>query len=158
GRGALRARLLRRDVSMRPYHVLDPKPRSAGTARPRDCGFHAHHHARRIRRGPRGRRFFLRPLWAFVRARVIAARAADEDADALALASAVGVGSPAISPSRVDAAAVVDARGYHCMSTPDEIVYLVDDDASVREALTDLLETEQITVLSFESAPMFLRH
>jgi FixJ family two-component response regulator len=44
------------------------------------------------------------------------------------------------------------------MNDADEIVYLVDDEASVREAIADLLETEQVTVLSFESAPMFLRH
>jgi FixJ family two-component response regulator len=44
------------------------------------------------------------------------------------------------------------------MKNSDEIVYLVDDDVSVREALTDLLETERLTVLSFESAPMFLKH
>jgi FixJ family two-component response regulator len=44
------------------------------------------------------------------------------------------------------------------MSNSDEIVYLVDDEASVRDAITGLLETELVTVLSFESAPKFLEH
>jgi FixJ family two-component response regulator len=38
------------------------------------------------------------------------------------------------------------------------VVYLVDDDASVREAITGLLESVQIDVLNFESAESFLRH
>jgi FixJ family two-component response regulator len=41
---------------------------------------------------------------------------------------------------------------------PGEVVYLVDDDASVRESITGLLESVQIEVLSFESAEGFLKH
>jgi FixJ family two-component response regulator len=41
---------------------------------------------------------------------------------------------------------------------PGEVVYLVDDDVSVREAITGLLESIQIEVLNFESAESFLRH
>jgi FixJ family two-component response regulator len=37
------------------------------------------------------------------------------------------------------------------------VVYLVDDDVSIREAVTGLLESVQIDVLSFESAESFLR-
>lgn len=44
------------------------------------------------------------------------------------------------------------------MSTPGEIVYLVDDEACVRDAITDLLETVDVTVVSFESAQAFLDH
>src|ERR1700738_2562738 len=39
-----------------------------------------------------------------------------------------------------------------------EVVYVVDDDESVREAIADLLESLQLTVISFESAASFLRH
>jgi FixJ family two-component response regulator len=39
-----------------------------------------------------------------------------------------------------------------------EVVYLVDDDVSIREALTGLLEALGLTVVSFESAESFLRH
>jgi FixJ family two-component response regulator len=39
-----------------------------------------------------------------------------------------------------------------------EVVYLVDDDESVREAIADLLESLQLVVISFESAAGFLRH
>ena len=39
-----------------------------------------------------------------------------------------------------------------------EVVYLVDDDESVREAIADLLESLQLAVISFESAASFLRH
>jgi len=44
------------------------------------------------------------------------------------------------------------------MKRPGEVVYLVDDDVSVREAITGLLESVQIEVLNFESAESFLRH
>jgi FixJ family two-component response regulator len=39
-----------------------------------------------------------------------------------------------------------------------EVVYLVDDDVSIREALTGLLEALELTVVSFESAEAFLQH
>jgi FixJ family two-component response regulator len=39
-----------------------------------------------------------------------------------------------------------------------EIVYVVDDDISIREAMTDLLESLKLAVFSFESAEAFLRH
>jgi len=39
-----------------------------------------------------------------------------------------------------------------------EVVYLVDDDVSIRESITSLLEQEGVAVLSFESAPAFLEH
>jgi FixJ family two-component response regulator len=39
-----------------------------------------------------------------------------------------------------------------------EVVYLVDDDLSIRESMTDLLEAAGLTVVSFESAETFLRH
>jgi FixJ family two-component response regulator len=42
------------------------------------------------------------------------------------------------------------------MSVPDHIVYLVDDDFRVREALSDLLESEGLRVISFESPIRFL--
>jgi FixJ family two-component response regulator len=41
---------------------------------------------------------------------------------------------------------------------PGEVVYLVDDDVSIREAITGLLESVKIDVLSFESAESFLKH
>jgi FixJ family two-component response regulator len=44
------------------------------------------------------------------------------------------------------------------MSVPGEVVYLVDDDVSVRESIADLLEHEGVSVVCFESAPAFLRH
>lgn len=44
------------------------------------------------------------------------------------------------------------------MKQTDEVVYLVDDDASIREALTDLFESVQLTVVNFASAEEFLRH
>ena len=39
-----------------------------------------------------------------------------------------------------------------------EVVYLVDDDISIREAMTELLELLGLVVISFESAESFLRH
>jgi len=39
-----------------------------------------------------------------------------------------------------------------------EVVYLVDDDVSIRESITGLLEALDFTVISFESAESFLRH
>jgi FixJ family two-component response regulator len=39
-----------------------------------------------------------------------------------------------------------------------EVVYLVDDDEGVREAIADLLESAQIAVITFESAASFLSH
>src|SRR5580692_9474662 len=48
---------------------------------------------------------------------------------------------------------------YRClMKPPGEMVYLVDDDVSVREAITGLLESVEIDVLNFESAESFLGH
>ena len=44
------------------------------------------------------------------------------------------------------------------MKQSGEVVYLVDDDESVREAIADLLESLQLAVISFESAAGFLRH
>lgn len=44
------------------------------------------------------------------------------------------------------------------MKKSTEIVYLVDDDLSIRESITDLLEQEGVGVISFESAPAFLKH
>ena len=44
------------------------------------------------------------------------------------------------------------------MNDPGEVVYLVDDDVSVRESITDLLEHERVNIIGFESAPAFLRH
>lgn len=44
------------------------------------------------------------------------------------------------------------------MQQSGEVVYLVDDDISVREAITDLLVTLKLAVISFESAESFLRH
>jgi FixJ family two-component response regulator len=44
------------------------------------------------------------------------------------------------------------------VTRPGELVYLVDDDQSVREAITGLLEAVQIDVLNFDSAESFLRH
>jgi FixJ family two-component response regulator len=39
----------------------------------------------------------------------------------------------------------------------DEVVYLVDDDASIREAIADLLETQDLAVVTFDSAESFPR-
>jgi FixJ family two-component response regulator len=39
-----------------------------------------------------------------------------------------------------------------------EVVYVVDDDISIREAMTELLEALKLAVISFESAESFLRH
>jgi FixJ family two-component response regulator len=44
------------------------------------------------------------------------------------------------------------------MHLPGEVVYLVDDDVGIREAITDLLESVCLTVISFESAAGFLEH
>jgi FixJ family two-component response regulator len=44
------------------------------------------------------------------------------------------------------------------MNTQGEIVYLVDDDACVRDAITDLLQTVDVNVVSFESALAFLEY
>ena len=44
------------------------------------------------------------------------------------------------------------------MQQPGEVVYVVDDDVSVREAMTDLLVALKLAVISFESAESFLRH
>jgi FixJ family two-component response regulator len=44
------------------------------------------------------------------------------------------------------------------VNQPGEVVYLVDDDTSVREAIADFLEAAQIEVISFESATGFLKH
>jgi FixJ family two-component response regulator len=41
---------------------------------------------------------------------------------------------------------------------PGEIVYIVDDDDSIRESITGLLEAENVTVIGFESAQRFLSH
>jgi FixJ family two-component response regulator len=40
----------------------------------------------------------------------------------------------------------------------EEVVYLVDDDVSIREAITGLLEMLEVKVVSFDSAEGFLRH
>jgi len=39
-----------------------------------------------------------------------------------------------------------------------EVIYVVDDDISIREAMTDLLVALKLAVISFESAESFLRH
>jgi FixJ family two-component response regulator len=39
-----------------------------------------------------------------------------------------------------------------------EVVYLVDDDISIRESITSLLEALDVTVISFESAESFLHY
>ena len=44
------------------------------------------------------------------------------------------------------------------MQQTGEVVYLVDDDISIREAMTELLELLGLAVISFESAESFLRH
>lgn len=44
------------------------------------------------------------------------------------------------------------------MKQAGEVVYLVDDDLSVREAMTGLLEALGLAVVSFDSAESFLRH
>jgi FixJ family two-component response regulator len=44
------------------------------------------------------------------------------------------------------------------MNTADEVVYLVDDDASVREALGEFLRARGMKVIGFQSAADFLAH
>ena len=44
------------------------------------------------------------------------------------------------------------------MQQPGEVIYVVDDDISIREAMTDLLVALRLAVISFESAESFLRH
>lgn len=44
------------------------------------------------------------------------------------------------------------------MRETEEVVYLVDDDTSIREAMTGLLKALDFAVFSFESAEAFLRH
>lgn len=44
------------------------------------------------------------------------------------------------------------------MQQSGEVVYVVDDDISIREAMTGLLEELNLAVMSFESAESFLRH
>jgi FixJ family two-component response regulator len=44
------------------------------------------------------------------------------------------------------------------MKQAGEVVYLVDDDPWIREAMGDLLAASGLTVISFESAEGFLRH
>ena len=39
-----------------------------------------------------------------------------------------------------------------------DVIYVVDDDISIREAMTDLLVALKLAVVSFESAESFLRH
>jgi FixJ family two-component response regulator len=41
---------------------------------------------------------------------------------------------------------------------PGEVIYVVDDDISIREAMTELLVALKLAVISFESAESFLRH
>jgi FixJ family two-component response regulator len=44
------------------------------------------------------------------------------------------------------------------VNDPGEIVYIVDDDECIRESITGLLETQNLTVIAFESAMCFLSH
>ena len=44
------------------------------------------------------------------------------------------------------------------MKRSGEVVYLVDDDISIRESITSLLEALDVTVISFESAESFLHY
>jgi FixJ family two-component response regulator len=44
------------------------------------------------------------------------------------------------------------------MKTSDPIVFVVDDDASMREALADLIASVGLSVEAFKSAPEFLEH
>jgi FixJ family two-component response regulator len=44
------------------------------------------------------------------------------------------------------------------MHLSGEVVYLVDDDPGIREAIADLLESVRLTVVSFASAAGFLQH
>ena len=44
------------------------------------------------------------------------------------------------------------------MQQSGEVVYVVDDDISVREAMTDLLVALKLAVISFDSAESFLQH
>jgi FixJ family two-component response regulator len=43
------------------------------------------------------------------------------------------------------------------MTAPDEVVYVVDDDASLRESIEDLIRSVGLRVETFASAPEFLR-
>src|SRR5512140_56131 len=43
------------------------------------------------------------------------------------------------------------------MTVPDEVVYVVDDDASLRESIEDLIRSVGLRVETFASAPEFLR-
>jgi len=47
--------------------------------------------------------------------------------------------------------------GGHVLQSGD-VIYVVDDDISIREAMTDLLVALKLAVVSFESAESFLRH
>jgi FixJ family two-component response regulator len=53
---------------------------------------------------------------------------------------------------------VLGSLGDASVKHAAEVVYLVDDDASVREAIADLLEAVAVKVISFDSAAGFLRH
>ena len=44
------------------------------------------------------------------------------------------------------------------MKTGDPIVFVVDDDSSMREALTDLITSVGLLVEAFKSAPEFLEY
>ena len=44
------------------------------------------------------------------------------------------------------------------MNCPTEVVYLVDDDPRVRQAITELLESFHLKVISFDSAASYLAH
>ena len=44
------------------------------------------------------------------------------------------------------------------MQQPGEVIYVVDDDISIREAMTELLVALKLAVISFESAESFLQH
>ena len=44
------------------------------------------------------------------------------------------------------------------MQQSGDVIYVVDDDISIREAMTDLLVALKLAVVSFESAESFLRH
>jgi FixJ family two-component response regulator len=53
---------------------------------------------------------------------------------------------------------VLGSLGDASVKHSGEVVYLVDDDASVREAIADLLDAVEVKVISFDSAAGFLRH
>ena len=44
------------------------------------------------------------------------------------------------------------------MKTAGSVVYLVDDDANVREALNNLFDSVEIAILTFSSAADYLEH